>query len=321
MREEAINFGEFKSLVGIVANPAGQNKKHIKTAVVLLNPGIVHRVGPGRVYVKIARALASLGFVTLRFDFSGIGDSTVRHDNLRFEKSAINETRDAMDYLAKTRGIEYFILLGGCSGAEVSFETARCDTRVIGALLINFPITREEDGAANRNLIHQGAAYYYRKYALFSLRSWFNLVAGRANYRQIALSLWFEIKRWLTSRKSTFREATEFELHLRRLADRGVRLTFLCSEGDPRLEDLREAGGLGLKELCARRSIALEIIARSDHTFSSLQDQEQLMKVLLERADVIGPEEKEPANAFQVSPVAEAPKVLFHQLQSNPDCN
>jgi pimeloyl-ACP methyl ester carboxylesterase len=321
MREEAISFGEFKSLVGIVTNPGGQNKKHGKTAVVLLNPGIVHRVGPGRVYVKIARVLASIGFVTLRFDFSGIGDSIVRHDNLRFEKSAVNEARDAMDFLAKTRGIEHFILLGGCSGAEVALETARCDTRVIGALLINFPITRKEDGVANANLIHRGASYYYRNYALFNLRSWFNLIVGRANYRQIALSLWYEAKRRLTFRKNTSREATEFESHLRLLADRDVRLAFLCSEGDPRLEDLREAGGVGLKELCATRSITLEILKRSDHTFSSLQDQEQLMKVLLERADMISPAEKEPANAFQVPTGAEASKALFHQLQSNPDCN
>src|SRR5438045_1954876 len=96
MREEAVLFGEFRSLVGIVTEPTTQHPHLARQAVILLNPGIVHRVGPGRIYVKIARALAKMGFVILRFDLSGIGDSAVRHDNLRFEKSAGRETHEAM---------------------------------------------------------------------------------------------------------------------------------------------------------------------------------------------------------------------------------
>src|SRR3989442_13379966 len=98
MREQAVLFGEVKSLIGILTDPPMRNGNRPKPAVILLNPGIVHRVAPGRIYVRMARALAAMGFVVLRFDFSGIGDSAVRHDNLPFDKSAVRETQDAMHF-------------------------------------------------------------------------------------------------------------------------------------------------------------------------------------------------------------------------------
>src|SRR5438067_5251680 len=169
-KEEAVLFGEKKSLVGVVTDPA-RVTGNPRAAVLLLNPGIVHRVGPGRIYVKIARALATMGFVVLRFDFSGIGDSAVRRDNLSFEKSAVAVAEDAIEFLKGTREIERFILLGGCSGARVSFRTACSDWRVVCAIPINFPVSDDED--SNPDLINQRVAQYYWKFAFFNLKSWF----------------------------------------------------------------------------------------------------------------------------------------------------
>src|SRR5713101_5522058 len=168
MKEEAVLFGEKKSLVGVVTDPPTTTGNHLRPAVILLNPGIVHRVGPGRIYVKIARALAAAGFVVLRFDFSGIGDSAVRHDNLQFEKSAIREAQDAMKFLKRSRDVEHFILLGGCSGALISLETACCDEQVLGAVLINYPAIEDEDEDANTDLKQRRAAHYYWNFALFN---------------------------------------------------------------------------------------------------------------------------------------------------------
>lgn len=314
MTEEAVTFGNLNSLVGIVTNPTGEDTEHARTAVIFLNPGIVHRVGAGRIYIKLARALASMGFLALRFDFSGIGDSPVRHDNLQFEKSAVSETQAAMNFLAGTKGVEDFILLGGCSGAKVAFDAAYCDARAIGALLINFPSGEGEDGSANSDAIHRGASFYYRRYALFNLRSWWRLMVEKTSYRRLLAALWFETKRTITVRKTVSSDTTQFELSLRRLIDRGVQLNFICSEGDPRLEDLRAAGGNELRRLCAEHKVGLEIIRRSDHTFSSLDDQEQLMSVLLRGADAMVLNRRRPSNGF--SPVTDTSRNLSPQLQS-----
>jgi dienelactone hydrolase len=304
VKEEAVLFGEKKSLAGIVTYPPGVVDRWLRPAVILLNPGIVHRAGPGRIYVKIARALAAIGYVVLRFDFSGIGDSAVRHDNLRFEKSAVRETQDAMEFLRATRGSEYFVLLGGCSGAQISFDTACCDPRTIGAILINYPVIEDEDDSADADLKHRRAAHYYWNFALFNRKSWGKLFSGRANYRQLMGALKAEARRRFAPRKAP-RESVPFQANLRRLAERDVRLTFLCSQGDPLLDELREAGGNDFRRLCALGTITLDIIPRSDHTFSSLDDHDRLLDVILKRIKAMTPAGNISFNKTQIIPGSE----------------
>src|SRR4030095_13226651 len=111
MREEILLLGKTKSLVGIITDPPEAKRSNELPGIILLNAGIIHRVGPNRIHVKIARTLAPMGFVVLRFDFSGIGDSKVRDDNLPFEESGVRETQETMDYLSATRGIKRFYLI------------------------------------------------------------------------------------------------------------------------------------------------------------------------------------------------------------------
>ena len=67
MREHAFLFGETKSLLGITTEPAAGAGDSSHPAVVLLNAGLVHRIGPNRLYVNTARRLADAGFTVLRF--------------------------------------------------------------------------------------------------------------------------------------------------------------------------------------------------------------------------------------------------------------
>lgn len=132
MKEKAIQFGAAGNLTGIVCEPTGATETGARPGVVLLNSGILHRVGACRLHVQLARSLAEAGFTSIRFDFSGIGDSEARRDSLPFEESAPLEVIDAMDYLARTKGFETFILLGLCSGADAAFYTAARDSRAVG---------------------------------------------------------------------------------------------------------------------------------------------------------------------------------------------
>jgi pimeloyl-ACP methyl ester carboxylesterase len=279
MKEEAIQFGEAGSLVGIVTSDPQANAD--QPAVILLNPGIVHRAGPGRIYVKIARALAASGFAVFRFDFSGIGDSSVRRDNRPFEESSVDETRAAMNLLHATKGCERFILMGGCSGAAVSLETALVDRRAAGVIAINFPARAEEEESAGR----RNDGHYYWHFALRNLKSWRKLLTGASDYRKIGRALTQCIKRKLFDRTKECASDRQFRAKLRELAARQVQLTFICSKGDVLLEDLRQAGGRDLKHLCGQGKAVCEIISGSDHTFSSLSDQEALVEAVLRRAN------------------------------------
>lgn len=286
MNEEAVFFGEARSLIGVVTDPSTRNGSPPKTAVILLNPGIVHRVAPGRMYVKMARALAAMGFVVLRFDFSGIGDSPARHDHLPFDKSAVRETQDAMHFLETTRSVRRFILLGGCSGARISLQTACCDPRVVGVFLINLQMTEDD---SNLDQISRSAAFYYWNFALFNLKSWCKLFTGKADYGNILRVLGFQARRQFASGRKMSPEWIQLATNLRMLAERGAFVTFLYAEYDPRLNDLREAVGRELKQLRALGKVRVQIIPRSDHTFSSIQDQDKLLNKVCELIGTITP--------------------------------
>ena len=144
MREEAVVFGRASALVGVITDPPADGRPAHAMAVILLNAGLLHRVGPNRLYVELARGLATQGFSAFRFDFSGIGDSNVRRNSLPFEKSIVSEAQEAMDLLGRERGMERFVLMGLCAGALSAFNTARVDARVVGAVLIN-PQGYDED--------------------------------------------------------------------------------------------------------------------------------------------------------------------------------
>ena len=90
MKEEVLQFGQRSSMVGILHSPDGYANLELP-AVLFLNAGLIHRIGPNRIYVKLARQFAQMGFFVFRFDSSGIGDSEVRKDNLPYEKSIIDD--------------------------------------------------------------------------------------------------------------------------------------------------------------------------------------------------------------------------------------
>ena len=64
--ERTIRFGSGERLLGIVT-PAPQPLAGAPVCL-LFNAGVVHRIGPHRLNVKLARALAARGFTALRMD-------------------------------------------------------------------------------------------------------------------------------------------------------------------------------------------------------------------------------------------------------------
>jgi hypothetical protein len=137
MREKAVLFGSHKGLVGVLTEPAPNAAGHDpRPAIVMSNVGLNHHVGPYRLWVDMARTLARLGFVSLRFDLSGIGDSEPRTDTRSEAERALLDTQEAMSFLTSSRGITQFILVGLCSGVDTAHVLTRDDARVVGAVFI-----------------------------------------------------------------------------------------------------------------------------------------------------------------------------------------
>jgi pimeloyl-ACP methyl ester carboxylesterase len=134
--EKVFTFGPSSGLVGVIAEPDAGRRLPDAPAVLLWNVGINHRVGPFRLFVDMARHLVAAGFTVLRFDVSGLGDSEVRKDAFNEFERATLDVREAMDALAKRRGIQRFVLVGFCSSVDAAHVLALSDPRVAGVAFV-----------------------------------------------------------------------------------------------------------------------------------------------------------------------------------------
>lgn len=130
MNEIPVLFGPDSSLVGVVCKPTLTTVPSI--ACLMLNAGVVPRIGPHRINVKLARTLACSGIVTLRFDLSGLGDSRPADALRDFKQQAVLDVKAAMDYMESHHDLHRFIVIGNCLGAVHAYWTALADQRVIG---------------------------------------------------------------------------------------------------------------------------------------------------------------------------------------------
>lgn len=168
MMEHAVRMGPWRSSLGVATLPEARHAQAHAPVVLFVNAGLLHHSGPHRMHVHMARRLAESGITSLRFDLSGIGDSGLRQDRMGRQESIVQETRDAMDFMAGSYGAKTFVLFGLCAGADQAVRTALEDTRVIGTVLV--------DGYAYRttgHVLHHYADRFLRP------RSWWNVLSLR----------------------------------------------------------------------------------------------------------------------------------------------
>ena len=128
MRETTFAFGPDGRLVGTLSLPVDHAGSTL--GMVLFNAGVVHRVGPHRINVKLGRELARRGIPTLRFDLHGNGDSLGADGYLGYKEQVVADLCAALDALQAASGVQGFALVGFCSGALSSTWAAEHDTRV-----------------------------------------------------------------------------------------------------------------------------------------------------------------------------------------------
>lgn len=267
-RERAILFGRDRSLVGVVALGEAGKRASGYPRVIMLNAGLLHRVGPHRMYVDVARRLALEGVTSLRMDFSGIGDSGPRADGLPASESVISEAQEAMDVLARTPGSEGFVMMGLCSGADNGFRIACADSRVTGLVLIDpFP--------------YRTPGYWLRHYGrrLGSIRSWRNVLARRhwiwGRFRRAGSEP--EAERF-PERELPPRERVEQEL--RALVARDVKILVIYTAGLAGSYNYREQFLRTFHRVDFGNCLQLEYFASSDHTFTLLEDRKRLVELI-----------------------------------------
>jgi hypothetical protein len=128
MKEHAVSFGASGHLCGVLCESEAALPG--APAVLLWNIGIHHRVGAFRIWVDLARALAEVGFTSLRFDLSGMGDSEVRRGAPDDDAQA-EDLDEAMAFVTRRTGLGTFAPIGFCSGADQLHALGLRDERVL----------------------------------------------------------------------------------------------------------------------------------------------------------------------------------------------
>ena len=154
MHEQAFRFGRARHLVGIAGLPGlvAHDAHAHDVGVIMLNAGLVHRIGPFRLNVETSRRLNASGYPTLRFDLSTIGDSTGSGESLSRKQQICADVDDAMSLLTQQSGCKRFVVMGLCSGAHNAHTVACQNPKVVGTIYL--------DGYAYRTF-----GYRVRRYA------------------------------------------------------------------------------------------------------------------------------------------------------------
>jgi pimeloyl-ACP methyl ester carboxylesterase len=134
MKEETVLFGRGQGLVGTLSVPS---RRTGSVGIILLNAGMIHRIGPHRVNVRLARELARHGIASIRFDLAGHGDSARPSGLLSFRDQAVEDIQQAADALANATALQRFAVFGICSGAYHAFNAALKDERLTALMLFD----------------------------------------------------------------------------------------------------------------------------------------------------------------------------------------
>lgn len=133
MKETIFSTGQPQPLHGVLTEPAVSEPRG---ALVILNSGLLHHVGSCLLSVRLARQAAERGWLVLRADASGIGDSPARQTGLDHEQQSVADTLELVAALRERHAIDNVVLFGLCSGAFAAFEAALKDETITGIAAI-----------------------------------------------------------------------------------------------------------------------------------------------------------------------------------------
>ena len=290
--EEAVKFGINKGLIGVITQPT-LGTDHKLPAIIMLNAGLIHKIGPNRLHVKMARAFEQLGFTSLRFDLSGIGDSKNSTQDLDFKSNGVQNVKEAMDFLAANKGVQRFIIMGICSGSDIAFRAAIEDERIIATVPINGYYFDMLGADPIFNIASKACTMrYYKKNALNASR-WIKILSGQSKVfsKKNALAFYSLVSKAVLKRinrpKKSSSPAHKAEhvdrypiTNWEKLMDRKVAMLHIFSEGSVAYDVYNITVAKKLKGFIQKGLLDYEFLNNVDHIFTPDWSQERLVSIL-----------------------------------------
>jgi pimeloyl-ACP methyl ester carboxylesterase len=285
-RERAIVFGSKGVLTGILTEPLNLQRAS-SSAVLLLNVGSNHHIGPSRIWVSLARGWARKGFRVLRFDVTGLGDSFAPDEPASqrlYAKASIPDLKEALDLLQAEAGVQEALVVGLCSGAYLAFYAALADPRIRALALMNLQTFHWKAGDSLEIALrgsYKSTQFYLG--AALRQRIWIRLFRGEVNLFGILGALTSRLGRKL---KFLFRptqrdpDSIDVAQAFRSLTDRGTRVLLVYSGEDGGRDEIDLQLGRNARKMRGRSGFRMEIVEGADHIFTSRSTRERLTSLL-----------------------------------------
>lgn len=296
--EHPILFGENNRLFGILHEAVSERAPGARAlpTILILNAGTVHRVGPHRFYVRMAREWAKQGFNVFRVDLSGIGDSPKEEgteENLTYPRRGIIDVQTTMDMLKSRLSVERFIVMGLCSGADIAFQIGLQDARVAAAVMMNPRTFCVHD--LEMVEMYDRASYFQG--SLLKKQSWLKLLRGEVNVAEKMRTLvpnvtelahrkleeaYKKIEGLVRSSKSALGSSAgnDVPASLRKMAGRGIDTLLVVSEKDPGVDYVDIHFAKGMQALESVAGFRRANFKGTDHTFTSLYAQQLVFETI-----------------------------------------
>lgn len=273
--EQPVRFGAERHLVGILTiPPAGRRREY---ALIALNAGVLHRVGPHRLHVNLARRVAEVGIPALRVDLSGIGDSQSPRTDLSFRTQSVKDVQAAMDLVSRLLGVNKFILFGLCSGADNSLATALADDRVFATALVDTICYVTPQARLRKISSRFGELGGMRAFARWGLSRAAKALEDYANHSQ----------QGKTQQGREIPEKVAYEAQLRRLVENDVHILALFSGAMGERFNGPSQFFEAFPNLKGR--VLCHYFPSANHTFTDLSIQSHLVRTVVDWSTTIRP--------------------------------
>jgi pimeloyl-ACP methyl ester carboxylesterase len=257
MREFSCRFGDQDRLVGIITAPDTPDRR---AALVLVTAGVSSKSGPFRLYAELARRVARDGFLTLRFDLGGVGDSRPEATGKPLLARTLCEIGAALDYLTEAHDIDTVVLCGLCSGAEDSFRAAETDPRVGGVVMID-PFAYKTSAWALWHLVRGSRRRLLRALGIY------RPLVGTAKSTLVAYK---------------YLEASESSRILCALVKRRAHIHFVYTGGSPLFNHPRQLQAM-FPDVAFDQLVTLDHLPHVDHTQLLESDRRKLIEAIARR--------------------------------------
>ncbi len=288
LTERPVSVSTSPFLFGIVTEPRSGEMR--RRAVILLNGGGVNHMGIFRIWVSFSRLWAQRGYVVMRLDLAGIGDSDTRPgrpDNEAFPPAALDDIRRAIEFMGDRYGIRDITLAGICSGAYHALRAAAAGLPVSRILMVNPQnffwregMTVEDMEQLTEAVLNPGG---YRK-RLLSIADWKRLITGQVQIWKIPRALInralmvFQSRLRNMARRLGVRLPRDLGSELEQIVGRGVRVVMVFARGEPGIDLLRIQAGTSIRRLGDR--VHIHIVDGADHDFSQSGPRSILEQIL-----------------------------------------